>query len=107
MRAEDIRELSDEEIRSRIAELEDERFRLRFRSATQTLEDPLRLRVLRKDVARMQTVLRERALGLRAGSAAGAAAGGGRAAGGRRARATKSAGSRKTRGTRAGRARER
>jgi large subunit ribosomal protein L29 len=62
MRAEDIRELTDDEIRSRVAELEDERFRLRFRSATQTLEDPLRLRVIRRDVARMKTVLRERAL---------------------------------------------
>ena len=60
MRAEEIREMSDEEIRSRIAELEEERFRLRFRSATETLEDPLRFRVIRKDIARMKTILRER-----------------------------------------------
>ena len=62
MRAEEIRELSDDEIRSRIAELEEERFRLRFRSATDTLEDPLRFRVIRKDIARLKTVLRERQL---------------------------------------------
>jgi len=60
MRAEEIRELTDDEVRSRVAELEEERFRLRFRAATETLEDPLRLRLIRKDVARMKTVLRER-----------------------------------------------
>jgi large subunit ribosomal protein L29 len=60
MRAEEIREMSDDEIRGRIAELEEERFRLRFRSATETLEDPLRFRVIRKDIARMKTILRER-----------------------------------------------
>ena len=60
MRAEEIRELTDEEVRARVAELEEERFRLRFRAATETLEDPLRLRSIRKDVARMKTVLRER-----------------------------------------------
>ena len=58
----DIRELADADIRARISELEEERFRLRFRGATQPLEDPLRLRVLRKDIARLNTVLRERAL---------------------------------------------
>jgi large subunit ribosomal protein L29 len=57
-----IKEWNDEEIRARIAELEEERFRLRFRAATQPLEDPLRLRVLRKDIARLNTILRERAL---------------------------------------------
>jgi len=60
MQAEEIRELTVEEILSRIAELEEERFRLRFRSATETLEDPLRFRVIRKDIARMKTILRER-----------------------------------------------
>jgi large subunit ribosomal protein L29 len=62
MRAEEIRELTDEEINTRIAELAEERFRLRIRGATQTLEDPLRLRSLRKDVARLKTILRQRQL---------------------------------------------
>jgi large subunit ribosomal protein L29 len=62
MRANDIRELSVEEIQSRIGELEEERFRLNFRSATEPLEDPLRLRWIRKDIARLKTVLREREL---------------------------------------------
>jgi large subunit ribosomal protein L29 len=62
MRAEEIRELADDEIRSRVAEMEEEQFRLRFRSATEALEDPLRFRVIRKEIARMKTILRERQL---------------------------------------------
>jgi len=60
MRAEEIRELSADDIKSRVAELEEERFRLRFRSATEPLENPLRLRTIRKDIARLKTVLSER-----------------------------------------------
>ena len=62
MRAEEIRELTVADLRSRIAELEEERFRLRFRSATEPLEDPLQLRAIRKNIARLKTVLREREL---------------------------------------------
>jgi len=59
MRAEEIREMAIDDIAARIRELEEEQFRLNFRSATEPLEDPLRLRVLRKDIARLKTVLRE------------------------------------------------
>ena len=62
MKAEDIRELSDDDVRAKLAELTEERFRLRFRGATEPLEDPLRLRVIRKDIARLNTILRERVL---------------------------------------------
>ncbi len=62
MRADEIREMSAADIRTRIAELEEERFRLTFRAATEPLEDPLRLRTLRKDIARLKTVLREQTL---------------------------------------------
>jgi large subunit ribosomal protein L29 len=62
MRAEEIRDLTNDEIDTHLAELAEERFRLRIRSATQTLEDPLRLRALRKDVARLKTILRQRQL---------------------------------------------
>jgi large subunit ribosomal protein L29 len=60
MRAEEVREMSVEDIRARVAELEEERFRLRFRSATEPLENPLRLRTIRRDIARLKTVLTER-----------------------------------------------
>ncbi len=64
MLAKDIREMDEAGIRTRIAELEEERFRLRFRSGTETLEDPLRIRVIRRDVARLNTVLKEKIIGL-------------------------------------------
>jgi len=62
MRADDIRELSAEDMKARIAELEEELFCLNVRSATEPLEDPLRLRWIRKDIARLKTILREREL---------------------------------------------
>ena len=62
LRSSDIREMSVGEVSTKIAELEEERFRLNFRSATEPLEDPLRLRWIRKDIARLKTILREREL---------------------------------------------
>ncbi len=64
MLAKDIREMSEADINARIAELERERFNLRLASGTRTLDDPLRLRVIRRDVARLQTVLREKVIGI-------------------------------------------
>jgi large subunit ribosomal protein L29 len=73
-----IRELTEGEINARIAELEEERFRLGFRAGTETLEDPLRLRVIRRDVARLKTVLREKIIGItEAGTPASLPAAGG------------------------------
>jgi large subunit ribosomal protein L29 len=60
MRAEEIREMTPDDIKARVAELEEERFRLRFRSAQETLENPLRLRTIRRDIARLKTVLGEK-----------------------------------------------
>jgi large subunit ribosomal protein L29 len=62
MNGTEARELTTDEIRERIAELQEERFRLRFRSATQQLENPILLRTIRRDIARLKTVLREREL---------------------------------------------
>ncbi len=59
MRAEEIREMSVEDIAARVREMEEERFRLNFRSASQPLEDPLRLREIRREIARLKTVLGE------------------------------------------------
>jgi large subunit ribosomal protein L29 len=60
VKTEEIRDLSEVEIRERIAEIQEELFRLRFRAATAELENPMLLRNLRRDVARLQTVLRQR-----------------------------------------------
>ena len=64
MLAKDIREMSEADINARIAELERERFNLRIQSGTRTLDDPLRLRVIRRDVARLKTVLQEKVIGI-------------------------------------------
>ena len=60
MRADEIREMTVDDIKARVAELEEERFRLRFRSATAPLENPLRLRTIRRDIARLKTILTEK-----------------------------------------------
>jgi large subunit ribosomal protein L29 len=62
LKSEDLRSWSDAELHARIAELEEERFRLQFRSATEALEGgaALRMRAIRKDVARLHTVLSEK-----------------------------------------------
>ena len=62
MKPQDIRDLTDEEIQDRIKELKEEQFKLRFRSATQELENPKVINAIRRDIARMNTILREREL---------------------------------------------
>ncbi len=63
MRADEIREMATDDIASRIKELEEEQFRLKFRGATEPLEDPLRLRVIRRDIARLKTIQQEKTNG--------------------------------------------
>jgi large subunit ribosomal protein L29 len=55
-----LRQRKTEELEQQLAALVDERFRLGFRRATEALENPLRLRTIRKDIARVRTILRER-----------------------------------------------
>ena len=62
MKGSEIRELTEQEIAERIEQLQEERFRLRFRSATQQLENPTLLRTIRRDIARLKTAQRERDL---------------------------------------------
>jgi len=59
MKVEDIRKLAAEEIRTKIADARDEMMKLRFQQVTGQLTDPSRLTVLRRDIARMVTILRE------------------------------------------------
>lgn len=62
MKNNEIRELSSEELQKKIEEYKEELFNLRFSQATGNLEKPSRIRELRKLVARMKTILREREL---------------------------------------------
>lgn len=59
-KAKELRELSDEELKQRLSDLKDELFRLRFQLATGQLENPMRIREVRRDYARTKTILRER-----------------------------------------------
>ena len=59
-KAADIRDMTTDEIRDQVAQKQEELFRLRFRGATQQLENPALIKNLRRDVARMRTILRER-----------------------------------------------
>jgi len=56
-----LRERKTEELEQQLAVLSEERFRLGFRRATEALENPLQLRTIRRDIARIRTILRERA----------------------------------------------
>ena len=62
MKTNEIRKLSTEEINKKIAETKEELFNLRMKQATGSLENPARIRELRKTVARLKTILREREL---------------------------------------------
>ena len=59
---EELRKLTTEELNNKIKENKEELFNLRFQQATGNLEKPGRLKDLRKDVARMKTIIREREL---------------------------------------------
>ena len=60
MKTEELRKLSTEELQNKIKENKEELFNLRFQQATGNLEKPVRLRELRKQVAKMKTIIRER-----------------------------------------------
>jgi large subunit ribosomal protein L29 len=62
--ASQLRASSPEELVSKLAEAKEELFNLRFQSATGQLESHGRLRTVRKEIARIYTVLRERELGI-------------------------------------------
>ena len=62
MTNQEIRDLSTEEILSKIENYKEELFNLRMQQATGSLEKPSRINELRKQVARMKTIIREREL---------------------------------------------
>lgn len=62
MRSEEIRELGDTDIAQQVAELNEELFGLRMKSAYEELENPARIRQVRRDLARLKTIQREREL---------------------------------------------
>ncbi|MEO0072560.1 MAG: 50S ribosomal protein L29 [candidate division WOR-3 bacterium] len=59
MKAAEIRAMTKEEMLKKLEELQDELLKLKIRRETEELPNPLRLRTLRRDIARIKTVLRE------------------------------------------------
>ena len=60
VKASQLQELTVAELQAKLAEIREERFKLRFRSATEAIENPTQFRTLRRDIARIETILRAR-----------------------------------------------
>ena len=62
MKAENLHDLNKEELKSKVNELKGELFNLRFQLATGQLDNPMRIKEVKKTIARTQTILKEREL---------------------------------------------
>jgi large subunit ribosomal protein L29 len=65
MKTEKIREMSLPEMTNQLHDLEEELTNLHFQRVTSQLDNPLRIRSIRRDIARLKTILREHEMGLR------------------------------------------
>ncbi|CDA72060.1 50S ribosomal protein L29 [Ruminococcus sp. CAG:579] len=59
MKASELKDLSTAELEQKLAELKQELFNLRFQHAVNQLENPMRMKAVKRDIARVKTVLRE------------------------------------------------
>lgn len=62
MKVDQIRQMTDEEVQAKLKEFKEELFNLRFQMATGQLDNPMRLKAVRKNIARVKTIQREREL---------------------------------------------
>ncbi|KPU26766.1 50S ribosomal protein L29 [Caloranaerobacter sp. TR13] len=62
MKAKELRELTTQELNTKLTDLKSELFNLRFQLATGQLDNPMRIKAVRKDIARVKTIMREREL---------------------------------------------
>lgn len=67
MKISEIRDLSGQEILDKIQDLKEELFNLRFQNAMNQLDNPKRISAVKKDIAKLKTILKEQELGLNAG----------------------------------------
>jgi large subunit ribosomal protein L29 len=70
MKIDELRAMTADELRAKLGELSEEQFNLRFRLATEPLDDPLRIRKVRREIARVKTLIREKQASPAAGRAA-------------------------------------
>ncbi len=64
MKTNEIRQLSDQELNAKLLDFKNELFNLRFQLATGQLDNPMNIKKVRKDIARVKTIIRERELGI-------------------------------------------
>ncbi len=64
MKVKEIRNLADMELNQKLADLKAELFNLRFQHVTNQLDNPMRMKEVKKTIAKIKTVLKERELGL-------------------------------------------
>ncbi|HHY90476.1 MAG TPA: 50S ribosomal protein L29 [Clostridiales bacterium] len=62
MKADKLREMTEQELHNKLNELKNELFNLRFQLATGQLENPMRIKSVKRDIARTKTILREKEL---------------------------------------------
>lgn len=65
MRAEELRDMTEVELAQKLREFKEELFNLRFQHATAQLDNPMRIKEVKKDIARIKTVLREKELNIK------------------------------------------
>jgi large subunit ribosomal protein L29 len=65
MKANELREKNMAELTQELQELKNELFKLRFQHATNQLDNPIKLKIVKKDIARVKTVIREIELGIK------------------------------------------
>ena len=62
MKINEIRDLSTQELEDKVQDLKEELFNLRFQNATNQLDNPIRIAEVKKDIARVKTIIREQQL---------------------------------------------
>lgn len=68
MKISEVRNLNENDLKIKLKDLKSELFNLRFQLAINQLENPMRIRAVKKDIARVQTILREKELSAAAGA---------------------------------------
>ena len=65
MKVKELKELTDAELNKKLDDSKDELFKLRFQMATGQLDNPMKLKEVRRKIARVKTIIRERELGIK------------------------------------------
>ena len=64
VKAREVMDMSDDDLKKALNDSKDELFRLKFQLATGQLDNPMRIKDVKRDIARVQTIMRQRELGI-------------------------------------------